>query len=134
MVLLFPQKLIFRSMYRTLAENPPEYICVNKGRIIILIQKQAIPTLHLSLDVDTCPGTNTPTEVVETPSTFQTSFLETMLGDLGRLSCLEFATEPSPPHSADGFSVAAISPGGFSAARLWKAPLDGPLSRVPREQ
>ena len=65
---------------------------------------------------------------------FQTSFLETMLGDLGRLSCLELATEPSPPHSADGSSAAAISPGGFSAAGLWKAPLDGPLTREPRER
>ena len=36
-----------------------------------------------------CPRTNTPRENVETPSVFQTSFLETMLGELGRLSCLE---------------------------------------------
>ena len=36
-----------------------------------------------------CPRTNTPRENVETPSAFQTSFLEAMLGELGRLSCLE---------------------------------------------
>ena len=37
----------------------------------------------------TCPRTDTPTENIETPSVFQTSFLEAMLGELGRLSCLE---------------------------------------------
>ena len=36
-----------------------------------------------------CPRTNTPTENVETPSAFRTSFLEAMLGELGRLYCLE---------------------------------------------
>ena len=36
-----------------------------------------------------CPRTNTPTENVETPSVFQTSFLEAMLGELGRISCLD---------------------------------------------
>ena len=36
-----------------------------------------------------CPRTNTPRENVETPSAFQISFLEAMLGELGRLSCLE---------------------------------------------
>ena len=36
-----------------------------------------------------CPRTNTPKENVETPSAFQTSFLEAMLGELGKLSCLE---------------------------------------------
>ena len=33
--------------------------------------------------------TNTPMENVETPSAFQTSFLEAMLGELGTLSCME---------------------------------------------
>ena len=79
------------------------------------------------------PGTNTPTHIVETPASFQTPLLEAVLGDLGRLPCLELATEPSP-HSADGSSAAAIQPGGFSAAGLRKAPMDGPLARVPREQ
>ena len=79
------------------------------------------------------PGTNTPIHIRETPATFQTSFLETILGDLVRLSCLELATEPSP-HSADGSFPAATQPGGFSAARLRKAPLDGPLAWMPREQ
>ena len=45
----------------------------------------------------------------------------------------KLATDPSP-HSADGSSAADISPGGFSAAGLWKAPLEGPLTRVPRER
>ena len=33
-----------------------------------------------------CPRTNTPRENVETPSVFQTSFLEAILGELGGLS------------------------------------------------
>ena len=36
-----------------------------------------------------CPRTNTPRENFETLSAFQTSFLEAVLGELGRLSCLE---------------------------------------------
>ena len=36
-----------------------------------------------------CLQTNTPRENVETPSAVQTLFLEAMLGDLRRLSCLE---------------------------------------------
>ena len=71
-----------------------------------------------------CPRTNTPRENVETPSTFQTSFLEGSLGEHGRLSCLEHATELSPPRSADGSSAADTPPSGFSAAGLWKVPLD----------
>ena len=35
------------------------------------------------------PDQNAYRENVETPSVFQTSFLEAMLGELGRLSCLE---------------------------------------------
>ena len=62
------------------------------------------------------------------------SFLDIVLGDLRRLTCLELAVKPSPPHSADGSSAAAIQPGGFSAEGLRKAPLDGPMTRVPREQ
>ena len=61
-------------------------------------------------------------------------FLKTMLEDLGRLVCLELATELSLLHSADGFSAAYISPRGFSSAGLWKTPLDGPLTRWPLEQ
>ena len=68
--------------------------------------------------------TNTPRENVENPSTFQTSFLEGSLGEHGRLSCLEHATEPSPPRSADGSSAAVTPPSGFSATGLWKDPLD----------
>ena len=64
------------------------------------------------------------------PHTFQTSFLETMLGGLGRLSCLEVATESSPSHFADGSSAAPISPGEFSASGLWKAPLDLSLIHI----
>ena len=71
-----------------------------------------------------CPRTNRPRENVETPSTFQTSFLEGSLGEHGRLSCLEHATEPSPPRSADGSSAADTPPSGFSAAGLWKVQLD----------
>ena len=88
------------------------------------------------LYVNTCSRANTPRGNVETPSVFQTSFLEAMLGELGRLSChvWKLATEPSPPHSADGSSAADKAPGGFSAAGLWKAPPDGPLTREARER
>ena len=41
--------------------------------------------------------------------------------------------ELSPPY-ADGFSAAAVSPGGFSATGLWEAQLDRPLTRVLREK
>ena len=55
-----------------------------------------------------CPRTNTPGENVETPSVFQPLFLEAMLGELGRLSCLE------PRHGPFSTSSAAdISPSGF---------------------
>ena len=36
-----------------------------------------------------CSRTNTPRENVDTPSDYRNSFLQTMLGELGRLSCLE---------------------------------------------
>ena len=55
-------------------------------------------------------------------------------GNSGDCHVWKLATDPSPPHSADGSSAVDISPGGFSAAGLWKAPLDGPLTRVPRER
>ena len=51
-------------------------------------------------------------------------FWKTRLGNPGDLSCLELATEPSPPHSADGSSAADTPPSGFPAAGRWKAPLD----------
>ena len=83
-----------------------------------------------------CPRTNTPIENIKTPSVFQTSFLEAYCrpGNSGDCHVWKLATDPSPPHSADGSSAADISPGGFSAAGLWKAPLEGPLTRVPRER
>ena len=51
-------------------------------------------------------------------------FWKAPLGNSGDLSCLELATEPSPPLSADGSSTADTPPSGFSAAGLGKAPLD----------
>ena len=54
-------------------------------------------------------------------------------GNSGDCHVWKLATDPSP-HSADGSPVADISPGGISAAGLWKAPLDGPLTLVPRER
>ena len=55
-------------------------------------------------------------------------------GSSGDCRVWKLATDPSPVHSADGSSAADISPGRFSAAGLWKAPLDGRLTRVPRER
>ena len=51
-------------------------------------------------------------------------FWKDRLRNTGDLACLEHATEPSPPRSADGSSAADTPPSGFSAAGLWKAPLD----------
>ena len=44
-----------------------------------------------------------------------------------------YGSEPSP-HSADRSSAAALHPGGLSATGLREALLDGPVTRVPREQ
>ena len=51
-------------------------------------------------------------------------FWEARVGNTGDLSCLEHATESSPPRSADGYSAADTPPSGFPAAGLLKAPLD----------
>ena len=68
-----------------------------------------------------CPRTITPREHVETPFAFQTSFLEAMLGGLGRLSCLE---------THDGaFSTlrSRILRGGYIAWRILRSgTLEGP--------
>ena len=68
-----------------------------------------------------CPRTNTPRENVETPSVFQTSFLETMLGELGRLSCLETR------HGAFSTLGRLILLGGYIAWRILRSgTLEGP--------
>ena len=75
--------------------------------------------------------------IFETPVPFEKALPEALLEELGRLSCLDLATEPSPPRSADGsFLSGSYSPylSGFSAAGLSKAPLNCPLTRAPREQ
>lgn len=69
------------------------------------------------------PATNTPNYIADTPASFQNSFVGPTLGGHGRLPCLELAAELYP-HSADGYSVAAIQRGEFSAARLRKALAD----------
>ena len=51
-------------------------------------------------------------------------FWKGTLGNTGDSSCLEHATEPSPPRSADGSSTADTPPSGFPSAGFWKAPLD----------
>ena len=51
------------------------------------------------------------------------------LGNTGDSSCLELATEPSPPRSAAGSSAADAPPSGFPAAGLWEAPLDCSFDR-----
>ena len=69
-----------------------------------------------------CPPTNTSRENVETPSAFQTSFLETMLGELGRLPCLETR------HGAFSFTFRRrILSGGYIAWRILRSgTLEGP--------
>ena len=69
----------------------------------------------------------------ETPYAFQTWFLEAMLGELGKLSCLEAR------HGAFSTFRRRILRGGYIAWRILrsgtlKAPLDGPSTRVPRER
>ena len=52
-------------------------------------------------------------------------FLKARYRNMGDFSCLEHATEPSPPRSADGSSAADTPTSGFpTAVGLWKAPLD----------
>ena len=68
-----------------------------------------------------CPRTNTPRENVETPSAFQTSILEAMLGELGKLSCLETRY--------GAFSSTfrrRILRGGYIAWRIRSRSLEGP--------
>ena len=68
-----------------------------------------------------CSRTNTPRENVETPSAFQTSFLEAMLGVLGRLSCLETC------HGAFSTFRRRILRGGYIAWRILRSgTLEGP--------
>ena len=68
-----------------------------------------------------CPRTNTPRENVEIPSAFQTSFVEAMLGDLGRLSCLETR------HGAFSTFRRRILYGGYIAWRILRSgTLEGP--------
>ena len=65
----------------------------NSPRILLLHIPPTDPPRRIYRLADSmwipCPRTNTPRENVETPSAFQISFLEAMLGELGRLSCLE---------------------------------------------
>ena len=80
-------------------------------RVNIIISELWIP----------CPRTNTPTENVETPSAFQTSFLEAMLGELGRLSRLETR------HGAFSTFRQQILRGGYIAWRILRSrTLEGP--------
>ena len=60
-------------------------------------------------------------------------FCKPCSGNSGDYHVWKLATDPSL-HSADGSFAADISRVGFSAAGLWKAPLDGPLTRVLRER
>ena len=69
-----------------------------------------------------CPRTNTPRENVETPSAFQTSFLEAMLEELGRLSRLETR------HGSFSTFHRRILRGGYIAWRILRnGTLEGPV-------
>ena len=73
-----------------------------------------------------CPRTNTPRENVEAPSAFQTSFLEAMLGELGRLSCLETR------HGSFSTFRRRILRSGYIAWRIVRSgTLEGPAARPP---
>ena len=111
----------------------PLYFTYNTSILYLQYTSYIIHIIYLYFCGHHGLGTNTPTHIVKTPAFFQTPLLKAVLGDLGRLSCLALATESSP-HSADRSSAAVLQPGGFSAAGLKKASLDGPLTRAPREQ
>ena len=71
--------------------------------------------------MDAIPRINTPRENVETPSAFQTSFLEAMLGELGRSSCLETR------HGAFSTFRRRILRGGYIIWRILRSGnLEGP--------
>ena len=78
--------------------------------------------------------TNTPKENFETPLPSRLRFWNLCSGNPGDCRVRKLATDPSPPHSADGSSDADISSSAFSATGLWKARMDGPLTRVPSER
>ena len=67
-----------------------------------------------------CPRPNTPRENVETPSTFQTSFLEGSLGEHGRIVMFRSRHGAFSLHTP----LTNTPPSEFPAAALWKAPLD----------
>ena len=62
-----------------------------------------------------CSRTNPPRKNVETPSVVQNSFLEAMLGELGRLSCLETR------HGVESTFRRRILSGGYIAWRILRS-------------
>ena len=66
-----------------------------------------------------CHRTNTPGKMSKPLLPSRLRFWKPRSGISGDLSCLELATGPSPPHSADGSSAAHIPPSGvFSNGTL----------------
>ena len=83
--------------------------------VFSLLMRCQILILRSRSFVDAIPRINTPRENVETPSAFQTSFLEAMLGELGRLSCLETR------HGAFSTFRRQILRGGYIAWRILRS-------------
>ena len=75
------------------------------------------------------PGPTRPGKMSKPLLSSRLRFWKPCSGNSGDCHVWKLVTDPSPPHSADGSPAANIWPGGFSAARLWKAPLDGPECR-----
>ena len=83
---------------QALSESPLE-VCILTRRVVtlcpwlncfwVLVEFELYHHQNRGVVWIPCPRPNTPRENVETPSAFQTLFLEAMLGELERLSCLE---------------------------------------------
>ena len=90
-------------------------LCKNRRKDIFLLALQhRLLVIFISDSLYTMSSEPTRLLKLSKPLLNSDFVLEIILGDLGRLTCLEHTTEPSH-HSADGSSVAAISFGGFSA-------------------
>ena len=80
------------------SESPPE-VCISTRRVVTLclwfhcfcvwVEFELYHHQNWGVMWIPCSRTNTPRENIETPSIFQTSFLEAMLGEFRRLSYLE---------------------------------------------
>ena len=91
-------------------------------KICVLVEFELYHHQNWGVMWKSCPQTNTPRENAETPSAFQTSFLEAMAGQVRSLSCLETR------HGAFSSTIRRrILRGGYIAWRVLRSgTLEGP--------